>query len=83
MYNHHSMPILAHAKKALRSSERKAGYNREVKSMAKTMMDKMRQQPTPENLQAVYTAIDKSVKRKVFHHNKAARLKSRMAALLS
>jgi small subunit ribosomal protein S20 len=76
------MPILKHAKKALRASEKKTEYNQQVKSRAKTTMDAMRRQPSAENMTASYQAIDKAAKRNVFHANKAARLKSQMAALL-
>ena len=76
------MPVLPHAKKALRASKTKAQYNREVKSVAVTAMKKMTLKPSQENLTATYKAIDKATKRKVFHHNRAARLKSKMAKLL-
>jgi small subunit ribosomal protein S20 len=76
------MPVLPHAKKALRASKTKAQYNREVKSVAVTAMKKMTVKPSQENLTAAYKAIDKATKRKVFHHNRASRLKSKMAKLL-
>jgi len=76
------MPILPHAKKALRSSEKKAQYNQRVRSRVKTMMDKMRQEPTQENLASAYQAIDKAAERNIYHHNKAARLKAQMARLI-
>jgi small subunit ribosomal protein S20 len=76
------MPILANAKKALRASERKAEFNQQVKSRTKTALDKMRKLPSAENLANAYQAVDKAAKRKVFHPNKAARLKSQLAALL-
>lgn len=76
------MPILSHAKKALRASRRKANYNQRLRSAARTAMKKMRHQPTKENLAAAYKAIDKAAKRHVFHANKAARLKSQLSALV-
>lgn len=76
------MPILAHAKKALRASKKKAVVNQHVKSRTKTAMDAVKKQPTAEHLATAYQAIDKAAKRKVFHPNKAARLKSQMAALV-
>ena len=45
-------------------------------------MKKMTLKPSQENLTTAYKAIDKATKRKVFHHNRAARLKSKMAKLL-
>ncbi len=76
------MPVLPHAKKALRASKSKAQYNREVKSTAVTAMKKMTLIPSKENLAVAYEAIDKAAKRKVFHHNRASRLKAKMAKLL-
>lgn len=76
------MPILANAKKALRGSQRKAAFNQRVKSMVKTTMDAMKKAPSQTNLTKAYSAIDKAVKRNIFHRNKAARYKSQMAKLL-
>ena len=72
------MPILQNAKKALRSSQRKAEVNRRIKSRMKTMMDKVKAEPTPENLRNAYAAIDTAAKR-VIHPNRAARLKSQLS----
>lgn len=76
------MPILQNAKKALRSSQKKAVYNQKVKSKVKNMIDKMKKEPSVEALNNVFSAIDKAVKRNIFHKNKAARLKSQMSKLL-
>lgn len=76
------MPVLPHAKKALRASLRKAEYNKRVKSTAVTAMKKMRLEPTQDNLKTAYKAIDLAAKRNIFHANKAARLKSSLAKLL-
>jgi small subunit ribosomal protein S20 len=76
------MPLLKNAKKALRVSRRKTVVNRRVKSVVSTMVDKMKTEPTMLNLQAAFSAIDKAVKRNIFHRNKAARHKSQLAKLL-
>ncbi|MBU0576168.1 30S ribosomal protein S20 [Patescibacteria group bacterium] len=76
------MPLLPHAKKALRASLRKANYNRQVKSTAVTAMKKMRLESTQDNLNTAQTAIDRAVKKNIFHANKAARLKSQLTKLL-
>ena len=39
--------------------------------------------PTQKNLESAYSAIDKAVKKHLFHTNKAARLKSQIAKLAS
>jgi len=77
------MPILKNAKKALRASKRKTEVNKRVKSRTKTALDTLKTTPTAESLAAVFSAIDKSVKRNIFHRNKAARLKSQMSKLVS
>lgn len=75
------MPILQNAKKALRVSRRKTVVNTRVKSMMKTMMDKVKKSPTGENLAAAYSAIDTAVKNNLVHKNRAARLKGQLGKL--
>jgi len=76
------MPVLPHAKKALRASKRKATYNAPVKAHMRNAVKKFRKEPTEANLKEAYSAIDRALKRNIVHHNKAARLKSRLAKLL-
>lgn len=75
------MPLLNNAKKALRASERKAAVNRRIKSQVKTSLDKVKETPTPENVSGAFSALDKAVKRGLFHINKVARLKSQLSRL--
>ncbi|MEA2056643.1 MAG: 30S ribosomal protein S20 [Patescibacteria group bacterium] len=77
------MPILPNAKKALRASSKKAEFNRTIKSRYRTTRKKMEQNPTQENLDLVHAAIDKAVKKNIFHKNKGARLKSQTAKMLA
>lgn len=77
------MPVLPNAKKALRASQRKAKQNQLVRGAARRAIKKMQQDPTQKNLTAAYTKIDKATKKGVYHQNKAARLKSRLANLLN
>lgn len=74
-----SMPLLPNAKKALRVAERKAVVNRRIKSRVKTMLDNAKKSPSAENIALAYSAVDKAVKRNIFHRNKAARLKSQVS----
>lgn len=76
------MPILKNAQKALRASKRKQIFNRTAKSKAKTAMDAVKKNPTMETLSSAYSAIDKAVKRHIFHKNKAAHLKQQLAKLV-
>ncbi len=76
------MPLLPHAKKALRASFKKALVNRRVKSRARTMIATVRAKVAPENANRAFSAIDRAVKKNLFHKNKAARLKSQVSRLL-
>jgi small subunit ribosomal protein S20 len=76
------MPILSSAKKALRSSAKKAAFNRVVKSKLKTALDSVKKAPATDTVSAAFSKIDKAVKRNLMHRNKAARLKSQVAKLV-
>jgi len=69
------MPISPSAKKALRVSRRKTGFNRHRKALLKTAT----KQVTIEGLPQAFSLIDRAVKWNLMHKNKAARLKSRLA----
>ena len=75
------MPILANAKKALRVSKKKTDINSRVKSILKTMVDKMKKSPSAENLKSAYSAVDTAVRKHLMHKNKAARVKSQLSKL--
>ncbi len=75
------MPILKNAKKALRSSERKAAVNNRVRSQMKTALTKAKATLSKETLTAAVSAIDGAVKKNLIHKNKAARLKRQVAQL--
>lgn len=77
------MPLLRNAKKALRNSQKKAVFNREVKSRVKTTLDKVKAEPSIPNLSQAFSALDKAKKRGIFHRNKVSRLKSQLSLLLN
>lgn len=84
------MPTIKGAKKALRSSIRKQGYNlQRKKSMRETIreIDKLLTlKKVPEAallIPKVYQAIDKAVKGEIIKKNTAARKKSRLLARLN
>lgn len=76
------MPILRNAKKALRSSTRKAEVNQTLKSKTRTLIKKAKLEPTTEKISAAFSTIDKSVKKNLMHKNKAARVKSGLSKLV-
>ncbi len=77
------MPILPSAKKALRVSQRKKEINQRVKAQVKSAIKKLEQEKTEANLQEVYSAVDKAVKKNIYHRNKGARLKRKAAKLVN
>lgn len=77
------MPILKNAKKALRVAARKRERNVRQKSMIKTMIDKMKKAANSEHLSSAFSAIDRGVKKNLFHKNKAARMKSQLSKLIA
>lgn len=76
------MPILANAKKALRSSARKQVINTRTRSRLRTMIDACRTAPTVTTLSAAFSSIDIAVKNHIIHDNKGARLKSQLSRLI-
>lgn len=76
------MPILPNAKKALRASKRKAEVNQKIKSRVRSALKIVEQKKDQESLRKAYAAIDKAVKKNIFHSNKGARLKNKAAKLL-
>jgi small subunit ribosomal protein S20 len=72
------MPILHNAKKALRSSKKKAANNSRTKSRMKTAVDAVGKKSSKESVAEAYRRIDRAAKRGVIHKNAAARLKSQI-----
>lgn len=77
------MPIIKSAIKKLRADKKRQAINRAVKTRAVNLIGVFRKETKPEGLAAVFSAIDRAAKTKVFHKKKADRLKSRLAKLLS
>ncbi|GIK84376.1 MAG: hypothetical protein BroJett025_09980 [Patescibacteria group bacterium] len=75
------MPILANARKAQRVSKKKTEVNSRVKSIVKTMVDKVKKTPSAANLATAYSALDTAVRKHLLHKNKAARVKSQLSKL--
>ena len=76
------MPLLPHAKKALRASLRKAQYNAVRRSKMRNAIKKFRHTVDENDLKEVFSTIDRALKQHLIHPNKAARLKSRLTKLL-
>ena len=77
------MPIIKSAKKKMRKDKRITAHNKVLKDNFKSLVKSMRKTPSKENLQEVYSALDKASKTHLIHPNKASRLKSRLSKHLS
>ncbi len=75
------MPILKNAKKALRSSQRKSVVNQRNRSRMRTALQQVRLDKTATSIAEAYRRIDRAVKNKLIHRNKAARMKSQIARI--
>lgn len=83
------MPITKSAKKALRGSAKKRGFNQHRKDELKGALKKIEKalkdgkgDEAKQALSEAYKAIDKAAKRGIIKKNTAARKKSRLTAKL-
>ncbi len=76
------MPITKSAKKALRRDVKRHQNNRIFKDRLKVAVDTSKANPTSENLNLSFSAIDRAAKKHLLHPNKAARLKSKLSRQL-
>lgn len=77
------MPILRNAKKALRSSKRKAVVNSRVRTGMRNAITAVNTTATQETVSKAFSKIDLAVKNNLIHKNKAARLKSQLSRLVT
>lgn len=77
------MPLIKSAKKKLRKDIKITAHNKAKKENIKQLLKTARRSKDPKNMPAVFSALDKAVKTKYIHTNKAARLKSRLSALIA
>lgn len=76
------MPVIRSAKKKLKVDRKRESDNKKTKSFINFVIKKAQVKPTPEKIQKAFRAIDKGVKKNIFHKNKAARIKSRLSKLI-
>lgn len=77
------MPVTKSAKKALRKDRRRTIINKQIKRRLKEAIKTFKKNPSNKAYGLVSSLLDRTAKKKVIHKNKAARLKSRLARLLS
>ncbi len=71
------MPVIRSAKKKLKVDKKRESANKKSESLINLVVKKAQKKPTPASIQKAFQAIDKGVKKDIFHKNKAARIKSR------
>jgi len=78
-----AMPQTRGAIRKLRADKKKAGVNLKSRRLLVSVVAGVRRKPSAKALKEAFSRIDKSVSKKVIHKNKAARLKSRLAKLVT
>lgn len=76
------MPVIKSARKKLKVDKKRESSNKKVEAFIDLVVKKAQRKPTPISVRDAFKAIDKGVKKDIFHKNKAARIKSRLSKLL-
>lgn len=76
------MPVIKSAKKKLKADKKRKLFNKKIEISINLAVKKAQKKPTPENIRKAFTAIDKGVKKDIFHKNKGARIKSKLSKLI-
>jgi small subunit ribosomal protein S20 len=76
------MPVGRSAKKKLRQDKKRQKQNLLVKENIKRAIKEFKAAPKKSLFARVFSLLDQAVKKKIFHINKSARLKSNLSKLL-
>jgi len=76
------MPITRSAIKKLRQDIKRQKTNNEVREAVRGAIKKFRKNKSEKFLREAYSLVDKARKKRIFHANKASRLKSQLAKML-
>jgi small subunit ribosomal protein S20 len=76
------MPVIKSAKKKLKVDRKRELANKKAESFINLLIKKTQKKPTEKSVTEAFRAIDKGVKKNIFHKNKAARIKSRLSKLI-
>jgi small subunit ribosomal protein S20 len=77
------MPVIKSAKKKLKVDRKRESANKKARVLANILIKKARKKPTEKSILEAFRAIDKGVKRDIFHKNKGARIKSALSKLIN
>ena len=76
------MPITKTAKRALRSSKRKAVVNQRIRTNLEASIRVAKKKKGTKNILAAISHVDRAAKKNIIHKNKAAHIKSTLSKLL-
>jgi small subunit ribosomal protein S20 len=76
------MPITKSAVKKMRQDKKREAHNKKIKSHLRELVKKARLSPTESSVKKAISALDRAKKVGIYHRNKVARLKSRIAKLV-
>ncbi len=77
------MPVTKTAKRALRGSRQKSIVNSLIISNLEVAIRQAKSKKTKEAVRKAISLTDRAAKKKVFHKNKAARIKSSLSKITS
>jgi small subunit ribosomal protein S20 len=77
------MPVIRSAKKKLRVDRNRESANKKSRAFINLVIKKAQKTSTQESVRKAFKAIDKGIKSNIFHKNKGARMKSRLAKLIA
>lgn len=77
------MPVTISAKKKLKQDIKRQKFNSITKHNTSRTIKAYRKNPSEKLLQKSFSLLDRMKKKKLFHSNKVARLKSSLSKLLS
>jgi small subunit ribosomal protein S20 len=77
------MPVIKSAKKKLKVDRKRESANKKTESSIDFVIKKAQKKPTPTSIREAFKAIDKGVKKNIFHKNKGARMKSKLSKLIN
>ncbi len=77
------MPLIKSAKKKLLQDKKRTKYNKKYELAIKSALKQIKKQKgdAKKAVQKLYSAIDKALKKKIIHKNKANRLKAQATKL--
>lgn len=74
------MPIIKSAKKKVRVDKRRTSSNLRARHAVEKTISLFKKTPNQENLNKVFSVLDKAAKKGIIHKNKASRFKAKFAA---